>query len=126
MGQSGRQALRFRRSAHQIKKPRSLAFAIVILTAFGPRAASAQITIKIPDIQRISKQKSESPRSGGDDDAQYDKEEFRSIKWGNTQYLAPYLECYATKHNLELIRVRRRLQRSPLQQCERNEASATS
>jgi hypothetical protein len=83
----------------------SLAFAIVILTAFGLRAVSAQITIKIPDIPRNSKPKAESPRSEGGVDAQYDKEEFRSIKWGNTQYLAPYLECYAKKHNLELITV---------------------
>ena len=82
-----------------------LAFAIVILTASGLGAATAQVTIKIPDIPRISKPKAEPQRSGGGDGGQYDKEEFGSIKWGNTQYLAPYLECYARKHNLELIKV---------------------
>jgi hypothetical protein len=152
----------------------SLAFAFLILTAFGLQTASAQITIKIPDIPKVKKPKSEPPRStggGGDVSASdrqpnpeappdynanlnvndmaiaidhlrllqavrivaksgdrykataiespnhtywysansvypyFDKDEFTGIKWGNTQYLAPYLECYAKKHNLELIKV---------------------
>lgn len=88
----------------------SLAFAFSILTAFGLQAASAQITIKIPDMPRVKKPKAEPPRTGGGGNApasyqHFDKEEFNSIKWGNTQYLDPYLECYAKKHNLELIKV---------------------
>lgn len=153
----------------------SLALAVSMLTAFGLQAASAQITIKIPDIPRIKKPKVEPPRSGGggSDDASvsdrqpnpqappdynanlnvndlaiaidhlhsvsavrivaksgnkykatgvehpnhtywysansvypyFNKEEFTGIKWGNTQYLDPYLECYAKNHNLELIKV---------------------
>lgn len=151
----------------------SLAFAFSILAAFCLQTASAQITIKIPDIPRIKKPKAEPPRSGGGDDAPaddrqpnpqappdynanlnvndmaiaidhlhlltavrivaksgnkykatgvehpnhtywynansvypyFDKDEFTGIKWGNTQYLDPYLECYAKKHNRELIKV---------------------
>lgn len=88
----------------------SLTFAFLILTAFGLQAALAQITIKIPDIPRIKKPKAEQPQVGGGDGApagsqHFDKDEFNRIKWGNTQYLAPYLECYAKKHNLELIKV---------------------
>ncbi len=83
----------------------SLAFVFLILTAFGTHAALAQIKIKIPDIPRVKKATTEPSRSGGSDSAQYNKDEFGSIKWGNTQYLAPYLECYAKKHNLELINV---------------------
>ncbi len=41
----------------------------------------------------------------GADGAAYDAEAFRQIKWGNTRYISPYLECYAEKHNLELISV---------------------
>ena len=87
-----------------------MAIAFLILAAFGLQAASAQITIKIPDMPRTKKPKAEPPRTGGGDSAPagnqaFDKDEFNRIKWGNTQYLAPYLECYAKKHNLELIKV---------------------
>lgn len=43
----------------------SLACTFLIFTAFGLQAASAQITIKIPDIPRIKKPKAELPRAGG-------------------------------------------------------------
>lgn len=91
-----------------MKKISSLTFAFALLAAFSLQTA-AQITIKIPDIPRIRKPKPEPARPGGDAPAvsqpPYDKDEFNSIKWGNTQYLDPYLECYAKKHNLELIKV---------------------
>lgn len=152
----------------------SLTIAFSIFAAFSLQTASAQITIKIPDMPRIKKPKAEVPRTGGgSDDASvsdrqpnpqappdynanlnvndlaiaidhlhlvsavrivaksggkykatgvehpnhtywysansvypyFDKDKFNGVKWGNTQYLAPYLECYAKKHNLELIKV---------------------
>lgn len=156
-----------------------MAFALLILTAFGLQTVSAQITIKIPDISRIKKPKAEAPRSGGGDDASADDasvddrkpnpqappdfnanlnvndmavavDNFESLNavrivaksgskykatgvehpnhtyWYNANslypffdrwefamisnskqasYLDPYLECYAKKHNLELIKV---------------------
>jgi len=152
-----------------------LAFALLILTAFGLQAVSAQITIKIPDIPRVKRPKAELPRAGGGDGAPaderppnpqappdynanlnvndmaiaidhleyvsavrvvaksgnrykatgvehpnhtywynansvypfYDKWEFGRISNDSTQasYLEPYLECYAKKHNLALIKV---------------------
>lgn len=152
----------------------SLTFALLILTAFGLRAASAQITIKIPDIPRVKKPKAELPRSAGGDNSPADDrgpnsqappdynanlnvndmavavdhlgllsavrivaksgnrykatgaEHPNHTYWYNAnsvypffdrwvfaeisnsrqaEYLAPYLECYAKKHNLELIKV---------------------
>ena len=156
----------------------SLAFALLILTAFGLQSASAQF--RIPDIPRVKKPKVEAPRSGGGNDASaddasvndqqpnreappdynanlnvndmavaidhlgllsavrivaksgnkykatgvehpnhtywynansvypfFDKSEFSMISNDSTKarYLEPYLECYAKKHNLELIKV---------------------
>ena len=39
------------------------------------------------------------------DDEAYDTGAFDKIKWGNNELIKPYLECYAKKHNLELLKV---------------------
>jgi len=158
----------------------SLAFALLIITAFGLQSASAQFPIKVPEFPGIKKPKIDAPRSGGGkdlsaDDAAVDDQQpnpqappdynanlnvndmavavdrFQSLKavrivaksgnkykatgvehpnhtyWYNAnslypffdrwkfaelsndstqaKYLEPYLECYAKKHNLELIKV---------------------
>ncbi len=38
-------------------------------------------------------------------DEPYDTGAFDKIKWGNNELIKPYLECYAKKHNLELLKV---------------------
>ena len=80
-------------------------FAFVMLLAFGVQTTSAQFTISIPKIPKITKstpEQSKSPRGG---DAAYDKDAFNAVKWGNTQYITPYLECYAKKHGLTVYSV---------------------
>lgn len=57
-------------------------FAYLIVLAFTVQVAPAQTT-----------------------DEAYDTGAFDKIKWGNTRLLDPYLECYAKKHNLELMKV---------------------
>ena len=43
--------------------------------------------------------------SGQTNDEPYDTGAFDKIKWGNNDLIKPYLECYAKKHNLELLKV---------------------
>lgn len=88
-----------------MKRISCLTLAVAVFAAFSVHTA-AQMTINVPDISRIKRPKVEPPRVVANSVHQgFDKEEFNRIKWGNTQYLDPYLECYAKKHNLELIKV---------------------
>lgn len=43
-------------------------------------------------------------QTNGNDEA-YDTGAFDKIKWGNLELIKPYLECYAKKHNVELLKV---------------------
>src|SRR5688572_16270330 len=158
-----------------MRRTSSLAFALLILTAFGLQAASAQIRIRIPDLPRVKKPKAEPPRAGGGDDGApaedrgpnsqappdynanlnvndmavvvdhlgllsavrivaksgnrykatgaehpnhtywynansvypfFDRWEFAQLSNSNqAAYLNPYLECYAKKESLELVKV---------------------
>lgn len=66
-----------------MKKNSILIFTFLILFAIDIQTASAQLT----NVD------------------EYDTGAFDKIKWGNNELLKPYLECYAKKHNLELIKV---------------------
>jgi len=94
-----------------MRKNSILMFAFLIVFTCGLSEASAQITITIPKFPKIKKPKIEQPTTTTTTtitttgNETYDKDEFNAIKWGNTEYLNPYLECYAKKHNLELIKV---------------------
>lgn len=82
----------------------------MILMVFGLQTPLAQFPISIPKIPKITKPKAEPRRLA---EAQptpvkaeaYDTGAFDRIKFGKTQLLNPYLECYAKKHRLELVKV---------------------
>lgn len=78
--------------------------ACLVVFVLGIQTNSAQFTITIPKIPTITKstpEPSKSSRPG----AAYDKDAFNAVKWGNTQYIVPYLECYAKKYNLDVYSV---------------------
>jgi len=85
-----------------MKKNLILMFTFLTVFALGVQTASAQITITIPRIPKIKKDK---PGQITTKISDYDKQAFTDVTWGNTMYLDPYLECYAKKHNLDLYKV---------------------
>ena len=76
-------------------------FAGLIVTVLSIQTASAQFPISIPKIPKVEQQTTTADPK----DDEYDTGAFDKIKWGNNELLKPYLECYAKKHNLELIKV---------------------
>ncbi len=84
-----------------------LIFVVFTALIFGGQTASAQFTINIPKLPKIKKDK---PKPEDSTTAQaksdgYDEDAFREIRYANRDYINPFLECYAKKHNLELIKV---------------------
>lgn len=71
-----------------MKRNYLLVITFLIVTAPGFQTASAQ-TITPTTVKG----------------EEYDTGAFDKIKWGNLELLKPYLNCYAKKHNLELIKV---------------------
>lgn len=87
-----------------MKKKSILIFTILIVVTFAIQTGSAQITITIPKIPKIKKDKTEPPKSEIRSD-DFDKLEFENfvLRWG--EYMESYLACYAKKHNLDLEKV---------------------
>lgn len=79
--------------------------AFLIVFVLSLQTASAQFPTSIPKIPKIEKPKVEQARIAETKDDEYDTGVFDRIKWGNNELLNPYLEYYAKKHNLELIKV---------------------
>lgn len=89
------------------------AFGSCLMIFAAAISLSAQITIKIPRIPKISKEKPAVESESGNGGDAYDKGTFQSIFFdtgygefgGYSNYVSPYLNCYARNHGIPEERV---------------------